>query len=68
MSADYVPESIVEALENRLHVPVFEHYGMTEMGLGGGVQCGVRQGYHLREADLLVEVINPETACFDGRK
>jgi len=34
---------------------------MTEMGLGGGVQCCHREGYHLREADLFFEVINPQT-------
>ena len=36
LSADYVPASVVSELENYLKVPVFEHYGMTEMGLGGG--------------------------------
>ena len=32
---------------------------MTEMGLGGGVECSAHDGYHLLEADLLVEVIDP---------
>lgn len=59
LSADYVPGTIVDELENRFNTPVFEHYGMTEMGLGGGVQCDVRTGYHLREADLYFEVIDP---------
>jgi phenylacetate-coenzyme A ligase PaaK-like adenylate-forming protein len=40
---------------------VYNHYGMTEMGLGGGVECVARRGYHLREADLYVEIVNPET-------
>jgi len=61
LSADYVPQAVVAELEERWEAPVFEHYGMTEMGLGGGVQCGVREGYHLREADLLLEVIHPVT-------
>jgi phenylacetate-coenzyme A ligase PaaK-like adenylate-forming protein len=34
---------------------------MTEMGLGGGVECQDRYGMHLREADLFFEVINPDT-------
>jgi phenylacetate-coenzyme A ligase PaaK-like adenylate-forming protein len=38
---------------------VFNHYGMTETGLGGGVECEARRGYHLREADLYVEVVEP---------
>ena len=61
LSADYVPGAIVEEVEGRFNAPVFEHYGMTEMGLGGGVQCEVRKGYHLREADLFFEVIDPQS-------
>ena len=34
---------------------------MTETGLGGGVECAVRDGYHLREADLLFEIVDPES-------
>ena len=34
---------------------------MTEMGLGGGVQCSARQGYHLREADLYFEIVDPHS-------
>ena len=47
---------------------MFTHYGMTEMGLGGGVECEALDGYHLREADLYFEVVNHETgeACPDG--
>ena len=32
---------------------------MTEMGLGGAVECSAREGYHLREADLLFEIVDP---------
>lgn len=59
LSADYVPLSTVSALEQTWGVLVYGHYGMTEMGLGGGVECAARNGYHLREADLLFEVIDP---------
>jgi phenylacetate-coenzyme A ligase PaaK-like adenylate-forming protein len=31
------------------------------MGLGGGVECEAQQGYHLCEADLLFEIIDPDT-------
>ena len=34
---------------------------MTEMGYGGGVECDVHDGYHLREADLFVEIVDPVT-------
>jgi phenylacetate-CoA ligase len=40
---------------------VFNHYGTTEMGLGGGVECEAHRGYHLREADMYFEIVNPET-------
>lgn len=38
---------------------VFNHYGSTEMGLGGGVECEALRGYHLREADLYFEIVDP---------
>jgi phenylacetate-coenzyme A ligase PaaK-like adenylate-forming protein len=61
LSADYVPDAIVSELELLWDVPVFNHYGMTEMGLGGGVECFCRCGYHLREADLFWEVVDPRS-------
>lgn len=42
---------------------VFDHWGMTETGYGGGVECAAHKGYHLREADLLVEVAHPLTGA-----
>lgn len=60
LSADYVPLSVVKAIENTWGATVYEHYGMTETGLGGGVACDAREGYHLREADLLFEVVDPK--------
>ncbi len=61
LSADYVPEAIIQALEFNWQCRVFTHYGMTETGYGGGVQCGARKAYHLRDADLLVEIVDPDT-------
>ena len=34
---------------------------MTEMGYGGGVECDAHDEYHLREADLFVEIVDPES-------
>jgi phenylacetate-coenzyme A ligase PaaK-like adenylate-forming protein len=59
LSTDYVPDAIVTRIERIWNCRVFKHYGMTEMGLGGGVECSARKGYHLREADLLVEIVDP---------
>lgn len=61
LSADYVPKSATDSISNVWNAKVYGHYGMTETGLGGGVECQVRQGYHLREADLLFEIIDPST-------
>ncbi len=60
LTTDHVPRSIVAALETAWGCRVFQHYGMTEMGLGGGVECSAQAGYHLREADILFEIIDPD--------
>ncbi len=61
LSTDYVPTAVVTEIEKIWGCRVFEHYGMTEMGFGGGLHCDVHRGYHLREIDLLFEIIHPET-------
>ncbi len=61
LSTDHVPAAIVAAVERAWGCRVYNHYGMTETGLGGGVDCEARGGYHLREADLLFEVVDPAT-------
>lgn len=40
---------------------VFEHYGMTETGFGIAVDCHEHDGMHIREEDLLVEIVDPST-------
>jgi phenylacetate-coenzyme A ligase PaaK-like adenylate-forming protein len=59
LTTDHVPQSLAGAVERAWGCRVYDHYGMTEMGLGGGVECQARAGYHVREADLYVEVIDP---------
>ncbi|HWQ30410.1 MAG TPA: phenylacetate--CoA ligase family protein, partial [Negativicutes bacterium] len=61
LSADYVPESVIKYIEGTWHCKVFTHYGMTETGFGGGVQCDAGAGYHLRDADLLIEIVDIKT-------
>lgn len=60
LSADYVPESVVRALRETWGSRVYTHYGMTETGYACAVQCDAGLDYHLRSADLLIEVIAPE--------
>ncbi len=68
LSTDYVPRAIAGTLENVWGCRVFGHYGTTETGLGGGVECAALEGYHMREADLYFEIVDHETghACPDG--
>jgi phenylacetate-CoA ligase len=52
----------VEEIGKAWGCPVFQHYGAAVMCPGGGVQCQNRDGFHLREADLIVEIVDPSTA------
>jgi phenylacetate-CoA ligase len=61
LSTDYASPAVVTALNQAWGCDVYDHYGMTEMGLGGAVECSARNGYHMREADLLFEIIDPMT-------
>jgi phenylacetate-coenzyme A ligase PaaK-like adenylate-forming protein len=54
--------SLVGEIEGFWGSPVFQHYGAAEMCPGGGVQCAARDGFHLREADLYIEIVDPQTA------
>lgn len=61
LTADHIPDAVVDAIESAWNCRVYRHNGMTEMGWGGGVECEARNGYHLREADLFIEIVDPET-------
>lgn len=64
LSADNVPDELRRQVERLWHTEVFAHWGMRETGLGGAVECGEHDGYHIRHADLLLEIIDPSS----GRK
>jgi phenylacetate-coenzyme A ligase PaaK-like adenylate-forming protein len=70
LSTDHVSSAIVREIKRVWGCEVFEHYGMTEMGLGGGIDCSLHGGYHLREADLYFEIIDPVTGAVvpDGQE
>lgn len=61
LSAEYVSPESREQIHKTWGCRIFEHYGMTEMGLGCAVSCGALCGCHIREADLYLEIIDPET-------
>lgn len=61
LSADMVNEVFIEQIKKVYKCEVFNHFGMTEIGLGGSVDCNYHEGMHIRENDLLIEIVNPIT-------
>lgn len=61
LSGDTVSDFLAAELKRIWGCNVFTHYGMTEMGLSGGVECNARNGFHLREADLFFEIVDPHS-------
>lgn len=61
LSGDYVPESVCRELKTVWETEVFHHWGMTETGYGGAVECGAHAGGHLRHGDLYLEIVDPKT-------
>ena len=61
LTAEYLPDCAREYLQNTWNCRVSTHYGLTEMGLGVAVECEAGGGYHFNEADLLAEIVDPET-------
>lgn len=61
LSADYVSPSVMKVLEREWGAKVFTHYGLTETCYGLAVQCQGQEKQHLRAADFLVEIIDPDT-------
>lgn len=66
LSADRSPSVVRRGIERAWRCRVYDHYGSTEMGFGGAVECEARDGYHLREADLLFEVVDGVSGCSLG--
>lgn len=69
VSTDSLPIAVEKAIGALLECPVFDHYGITEAGLGGAVACRRHNGMHPRHANLLFEVIDPrsEAVLPDGQ-
>jgi phenylacetate-CoA ligase len=54
-------KEIRKTLETSWNVPVYQGYGLTEMGTSIAGECKEQQGMHVSEGDFLVEVIDPDT-------
>jgi phenylacetate-CoA ligase len=68
LCSDYASPSIRHRIEENCGCETFLHYGSTESGLGGAVECTAHAGCHIRESDLLIEIVDPHTGrqCADG--
>jgi len=69
-SSEPLSESMRKRLEEAWGCKVLDVWGMTEFGLACAVECDAQQGLHTDEANLLFEVIDPETGKHvpDGQK
>ena len=61
LSSDYVAESLARSIGAAYGGEVYRHWGMTETGYGGAVDCCCHCGCHLREDELFAETIDPQT-------
>lgn len=60
-SGEALDPYMAEVLQREWNCRVLDHYGLTEAGYGGGVECLARQGYHVRELDIFVEIVDIHT-------
>ncbi len=44
LCSDHAPQSLAERIRCTSGCEIYEHYGSTEMGLGGGVDCRAYSG------------------------
>ena len=61
VTSEYLSKPMRERIESAWNCQVFHHYGMTEPGFAIGIECGEHDGFHYNEADLLFEIIDPDT-------
>jgi len=60
VSGDVCSAQVQAECQERLGSQLFPHYGLRESGLGGAMSCSAHEGMHIRENDLLFEVIDPD--------
>ncbi len=58
VSGDACPDSVTDACEAILGTRLFPHYGSREMGMAGAISCEAREGMHLRENDVIAEIVD----------
>lgn len=57
LSGDTCCDTMKTQLSQNFDCPVFRHYGMTEFGLGGSVECKEHKAMHIRGLDTIIEIL-----------
>lgn len=60
LCSDNISATVCAELSALWDCEIFQDWGMTEMGYGGGVDCAAHAGYHLQEGDFLFEIVDAE--------
>lgn len=58
VSGDHCSETVLGKCEEILGTKLFPHYGLRESGLGCAYTCTAHAGMHIRENDVLCEIID----------
>ena len=61
LTADHVSLPAAARISALFRCPILSHYGLTETGFGGAIQCPAGNGLHIRHPHLVVEIVAKET-------
>ena len=59
-SADACNKSVEKALTEEFGLILFPHYGSREMCMGGAITCQAHEGMHLREHQIIAEIVDEQ--------
>lgn len=62
VSGDHCADSVRVFAEKALGSRLFPHYGLRESGLGCALTCSAHEGLHVRENDVICEIISQDGA------
>lgn len=60
-SGDILDQDLQMRIRETWRCQLVNHYGLSECGFGGAVECLRNDGKHLRALDLYPEIVDPET-------
>lgn len=57
-SAEPLDAAFGQSLRQHWQCEILDHYGLTETAYGGAVECAAHHGFHVRELDVLIEIVD----------